>query len=292
MELSNKTVLITGAARGIGQALAVACAREGAHVLGVDLTVGALDATRRRVESLGRRFNGFACDVANPDGVQRLIEDAERVGGFDVLVNNAGVAPSGPFAPRAFDEWARTLQVNLVGLMRLTHAALPHLRSRYRAHVVNIASLSGKVGSPGLVAYAASKHGVVGFSAALGAELAFEGASVGVSCICPTMTTTRMIEGVRRSPLIPVASPEDVAAATVDAIRTNTPLVYVPERMRWLVEVLPALAPGVARWLAVHDATAEGWMDARKELPPPPAADLSALAADTRADADATGRGA
>lgn len=289
MELSNKTVLITGAARGIGQALAVACAREGAHVLGVDLTVEALDATRRRVLALGRRFNGFACNVAHPAAVQRLVVEAERVGGFDVLINNAGVAPSGPFAARAFDDWRQTLQVNLVGLMQLTHAALPHLRSRYRAHVVNIASVAGKVGSPGLVAYAASKHGVVGFSAALGAELAFEGASVGVSCICPTMVATRMIEGVRRSPLIPVATPEDVAAATVEAIRANTPLVYVPDRMRWLVEVLPALAPGVARWLAVHDATAKGWMAARKELPPPPGADLPALAAGARPDA--TGEG-
>lgn len=273
MDLAHKTVLITGAARGIGQATALRCARHGAHILGVDLEVGAMRDTAAAVQSAGQEFRGYACDISDAAAVRDLITQAaatER--GFDVVINNAGVAPSGPFGDGDLDAWRRTVEVNLLGTMALTHAALPHLRTRFRAHIVNVASVAGKVGSPGLVAYCASKHGVVGFTEALRAELAMQDASVGVSCVLPTMADTRMTHGVRRSALVPLVQPEAVATAIVDAIEENLPEVYVPARMRWLVDVLPTVAPGVARWLAMHDATARGWLEARKPLPqlPPP----------------------
>jgi all-trans-retinol dehydrogenase (NAD+) len=272
VDLAHKTVLITGAARGIGQATALRCARHGAHILGVDLEVGAMRDTAAAVQSAGQEFRGYACDVSDAAAVNDLVEQAaatER--GFDVVINNAGVAPSGPYGEDDFATWQRTIQVNLIGLMALTHAALPYLRTRFRAHIVNVASVAGKVGSPGLVAYCASKHGVVGFTEALRAELVMQGASVGVSCILSSMADTRMTRGVRRSGLIPLVQPEDVATAIVDAIEENLPEVYVPARMRWLVDVLPTVAPGVARWLALHDETARGWLEARKPLPKLPA---------------------
>ena len=268
MRLSHKTVLITGAARGIGQAIARRCAEHGADVIGVDLPQEDLTATARIVEATGQRFYALAGDVSDPAHASTLIEQAIRANdGFDVLINNAGVAPSGPFQERDFEVWQQTVQTNLTGLMAMTHAALPHLRTRFRAHIVNLGSLSGKLGTPGLVAYSAAKHGVVGFSAALRAELTMQRASIGVNCVLPTLVDTRMTKGVARSNLVPLIQPDEVAAAVVQAIERNESEVYVPGRTRWLFGWLPALFPALAEWLTVHDATARGWLAARKNLP-------------------------
>ncbi|ACY48349.1 SDR family NAD(P)-dependent oxidoreductase [Rhodothermus marinus] len=265
MTLKDQTVLLTGAARGIGQATAVALAERGAHVIGVDLHADDMAETARRVEALGRRFLALEADVADREAVRRVVDEAVAAGGFSVLVNNAGVLPSGPFAKIDFSVWARTIDVDLTGLMALTHAALPHLLAQPRAHIVNIASIAGKFGASGLAAYCAAKHGVVGFSEALRFELRHT--RVGVSCICPTMVTTRLIEGVRRSPLVPLARPEDVARAVVRAIEHDLPEVFVPRYMRLLVEVLPAVVPPLFRWLVHRDAAADGWLEARRPLP-------------------------
>ena len=261
-----KTVLITGAARGIGLATAAACARAGADVMGVDLHAEDLDAAEQAVRAHNRRFFRFACDIADPAQGRALIDTAAATeGGFDVLVNNAGVAPSGSFVEGDFTVWQRTLAVNLEGLMGLCHAALPHLLRREAGRVVNIASIAGMMGASGLAAYCASKHGVVGLSKALQFEL--EGTSVGVSYICPTMVRTRMTTGVGRSPLVPLIAPEQVAEAVVRAITEGRPVVYVPGRMRWLVSVLPNLWPAFWRWLVRRDVAVHSWRDARKELP-------------------------
>jgi NAD(P)-dependent dehydrogenase (short-subunit alcohol dehydrogenase family) len=264
MNLRDQTVLLTGAARGIGQATALALARRGAHIIGVDLRAGDMDETARQVEALDRRFFALEADVSDPEAVRRVVREAEEAGGFSVLVNNAGVLPSGPFAETDFSVWARTIEVDLTGLMALTHAALPHLLREPQAHIVNIASIAGKFGASGLAAYCAAKHGVVGFSEALRFEL--RRTQVGVSCICPTMVQTRLIEGVRRSPLVPLVRPEEVAQAVMRAVECNLPEVFVPRYMRWLVGVLPAVAPPVFRWLVHRDAAADGWLEARRPL--------------------------
>ncbi|MDQ7039530.1 MAG: SDR family NAD(P)-dependent oxidoreductase [Rhodothermus sp.] len=265
MQLADQTVLLTGAARGIGQATAVALARRGAHVIGVDLCSDDMTETARQVEALGRRFTALEGDVADHTAVRRVVDEAVAAGGFSVLVNNAGVLPSGPFAETDFDIWARTIAVDLTGLMALTHAALPHLMRQPQAHIVNIASIAGKFGASGLAAYCAAKHGVVGFSEALRFEL--RRTQVGVSCICPTMVRTRLIEGVRRSPLIPLVQPEEVAWAVVRAIERSLPEIFVPRHLRLLVDVLPAVAPPLFRWLVHRDAAADGWLEARRPLP-------------------------
>ncbi len=264
MTLAGRTALVTGAARGIGLATAAALARAGADVAGLDLRVADLAEAEAAVTDAGQRFLAVVADVSDPAACRRAVAEVTGAfGGLGLLVNNAGVAPSGAFGGGDFETWRRTVQINLVGTMAMTHAALPALRPD--GHIVNVASVSGVLGTAGLAAYAASKHGVVGFSEALRHEVA--GANVGVSCVCPAMVRTRMTVGVRRSRLVPLLEPEEVADAVVDAVRRDRAVVFVPRRMRALVHLLPTLLPGFARRLARRDATAQGWLDAAKPIP-------------------------
>ena len=263
MKIAGKTALITGAARGIGQAIAVELARREVHIIGVDLDLEDLQETANLVTKLGRHFKPFACDVVNEDDIRRLVSKTQQTGGFDILINNAGVLPSGPFDGRDFEEWRRALDINLTGLMAITHATLAILKARGEAHIVNIASVAGKFGTEGVAAYAASKHGVVGFSSALRFELA--AFNIGVSWICPSMVNTRMAAGVPSNLFTPLMQPKDVARAVRRAIETNPSEVYVPRRMRWLVSILPSLLPGFSRWLSWHGKASRGWLTMRQD---------------------------
>ncbi len=265
MKLEDKAVLITGAARGIGQAIAKELACAGAHIIGIDLCLEDLDETADLVTKLEQNFTPFVCDVRDENAIRQLMSRVQQTGGFDILINNAGVLPSGPFANGDFESWRKVIDINLTGLMSLTHALLPILKTRREAHIVNIASVAGKFGTEGVAAYAASKHGVVGFSSALRFELAES--NIGVSWICPSMVNTRMAAGVPSNFFTPLMQPSDVARAVRRAIETNAAEVYVPRRMRWLVSILPSLLPGFARWLSWHGKASRGWLTAEKKIP-------------------------
>ncbi|MFQ5605954.1 MAG: SDR family NAD(P)-dependent oxidoreductase [bacterium] len=266
MKIKGKTALITGAARGIGQATAFEFAKAGADIVGVDLHLPDMQATADTVQKLNRKFTGLACDITNDSATRKMLQHAmDSNGGFDVLVNNAAVMASGPFLEQDFNVWRRTIETNLTALMALTHAALPHLIKKESAHIVNVASIAGKFGTEGVVAYAASKHGVVGFSSALRFEL--QKTNVGVSWICPSQAATRMGEGVEHTFLTPVVQPKDVAKAVRKAVENNSPEVYVPRSQRWLVSIIPSLAPRFARWFSEWSKASQGWLQARKEIP-------------------------
>lgn len=240
-------------------------AKAGADIIGVDLRLEDLRDINKAVTEEGRNFYGYACDISNESACRALVaEIKQKNGGFDVLVNNAGVLPSGPFVERDFSVWRKTIDVNLTGLILLTHAALPILLKRKTAHIVNIASISGKFGTEGVAVYAAAKHGVVGFSSALRFEL--QDTAVGVSWLCPSMANTRMTRGVSYTLLTPMVQPEDVARAVHRAITTNAAEVYVPNRVRWVVSIMPALLPKFSRWLARKAKASRGWLVAEKEL--------------------------
>jgi all-trans-retinol dehydrogenase (NAD+) len=265
MNLKNKTVVITGAARGIGQVTALELAKAGANIIGVDLQLEDLQETATAITSLGRSFQGFACDVSDEAAARHVIaEIVEKHGGFDVLINNAGVLPSGPFLERDFSVWRRTLDINLTAVMVLTHAALPHLLAREAGHIVNLASIAGKFGTEGVVAYAASKHGVVGFSSALRAELA--DTNVGVSWICPSYVDTRLIQGVKRTMWTPLAQPQEVARAIRRAIEHNAGEVFVPKITRLTIGIMPNLLPRFWRKMLKWTKASRGWLEARKEM--------------------------
>lgn len=258
MKIIDKSTLITGAARGIGQAIAKELAQAGAHIIGVDLQLEDLQETAAIVSKFGRQFTPFACDVTDENAVRQLLANVKQLGGFDILINNAGVLPSGPFDGREFDAWRRVIDINLTALMALTHAALPILKLRGEAHIVNMASVAGKFGTEGVAAYAASKHAVVGFSSALRFELAEF--NIGVSWICPSMVNTRMAAGVPSNFFTPLMQPAHVARSVRRAIETNAAEVYLPRRSRLFVSILPSLFPGFARWLSWRSGASRGWL--------------------------------
>jgi all-trans-retinol dehydrogenase (NAD+) len=264
MDLTGKTVLITGSVRGIGQHTAVAFAREGADIIGVDLPGQDQRETRLLVEAEGRRYGSLEADLAVEGAAPEVIAGAMKVGGFDVLVNNAGVLPSGPFLDRPIEEWQRTIDINIKAVMAMTHAALPALMKRHQGYVVNIASIAGLFGGSGIAAYAASKHAVVGFSESLHYEL--EETSVDVAWVCPSMVNTRMSDGVTRSVFIPVVEPEEIAQAVVGAVEKERQMVIVPRRMFWIARFFPGIAPGFWRWFVSVNPKRHIWRDADKPI--------------------------
>jgi len=236
MRLKDRTALITGGGRGIGRAIALAFAREGASVVVVSRTVSEIEQVAREIrEECGREAAHFACDVSNADGVARAYDAASGFfgRGADVLVNNAGIAESAPLAQTSGDLWQRHLSINLSGTFYFMRAALPAMVERGWGRIINVASIAGKTGAPYIAAYTASKHGVVGLTRAAALEVATKG--VTVNAICPgyveTEMTTRAVERItektgrsaeealevlrRMSPQNRLVTPEEVSALAV-----------------------------------------------------------------------------
>lgn len=265
---AGQSVVITGAARGIGRALAAALADAGADVIGVDLAIDALADTAAEVQAAGRAFDGYACDVSDGSAVEALADRLRADGrAVDVLIANAGLLSSGRFADAPMAHWQRLIAVNLLGTMHCCHALLPLLAAEGGGRILAMASVAGKVGTPGMAAYAASKHGVVGFCEALRSELQLTQTPVEVQWVCPAMVQTQMTTGVERSALVPLLTPEATAAAVVRTLQTDRAETFVPRWTALLFRILPGLFPDLTRRLSRRDRTTQGWIDARKRYP-------------------------
>jgi len=201
--LKNKLALITGGGRGIGRAIALEFAREGARVA---VAARTSHQVQEVAAEINRSENGQAlpvvCDVANPQSVEQMFETvAQKMGRLpDILVNNAGIAESAPVHKTADELWHRHLAVNLTGSFYCTRAALPEMLKRGWGRIINIASIAGKTGAPYIAAYSASKHGLLGLTRSVALEVASKG--ITVNAICPgyvdTEMTTRAIENIER----------------------------------------------------------------------------------------------
>jgi NAD(P)-dependent dehydrogenase (short-subunit alcohol dehydrogenase family) len=185
--MEGRRCLVTGAAAGIGRVFCAALVAEGATVAGLD--VAPLDETATTVANGGGGFVAVHADVTRPEEVEAAVAEAGgRLGGIDVLVNNAGVYPAIPFEETTYEAWRRVMSVNLDGTFLVTRAALPALRRSRAGRIVNVASAVVWLGPPGMAAYTASKAGVVGLTRALASELGPDG--ITVNAITPGMIPT------------------------------------------------------------------------------------------------------
>jgi short-subunit dehydrogenase len=225
-DLRGATAIVTGASRGIGVYIARELAKEGVNLSLAARSEVELETVRTEIAALGVKVIATRCDVTETDDRARLIERTEtELGPVDLLINNAGIETAAHFDTAPPDELVQTLEVNLVAAMLLTRTVLPGMLQRQRGHVVNIASGAGKVGVPFAVAYATSKHGLVGLTNSLRCE--YLGSPVGFSVVCPGFVNdTGMYArweamGAKAPKIVGRSSPDRVAEVVVSCIHKN-----------------------------------------------------------------------
>jgi len=236
MTLEGKTALVTGAARGIGLAIATRFVREGARVALVDLDRGAVEAAAK---SLGERAMGLAADVTLTADVERAVRAVhERWGRLDVAVNNAGITGGSKLTWEVSDEeWHRVLAVDLTAVFLVARAAVRVMLSQGSGRIINIASIAGKEGNPTLVPYSTAKAGVIGLTKALAKEVATRG--IPVNAVAPAVIGTDMVRQMSKEtvdmliakiPMGRIGRPDEVAALVLwlasDECSFSTGAVY------------------------------------------------------------------
>jgi short-subunit dehydrogenase len=238
-KLDGKRVLITGGAQGIGLEMAIKFAGRGAEVVIADINEQKLTEAKAKIEALGVAAWGFPVDVTNPASIASLrAQVAAEVGPIDVLVNNAGVVFGGPFTETPLDHHFKTYEVNVLGVVAMTHSFLPDLVERPEAHLVNISSASGFVGLPYASTYASSKWAVIGFSESIRSELKVQGHEhVHTTIVCPSYIGTGMFEGAAAPKATEILDPDYLAEKVVQAVERDR--VYVLEP--WMVKITPLL---------------------------------------------------
>jgi short-subunit dehydrogenase len=229
----DQVVVVTGGGRGIGRAVALEFAAEGAALLLGGRRMDTLQTSARECREAGGRAEAVHCDVASDEDLLAFVDRAmDHYGRIDVLVNNAGVVAGGRLDEIGADDVRRMTEVNIWAPVRLTQIALPHMRAAKSGTIVNISSVAGRVGMPYYAMYCASKYALRGFSEALRRELRRDG--VRVMAVYPGVTATDLLEGVEIDGLgIPVATARQVAQATLRGIerRQNDVFVGIGESM-------------------------------------------------------------
>ena len=235
--INGRVVAITGGARGIGKATAEALVRKGARVAIGDLDG---DLAAQAAESLPGEAIGLELDVTKSDSfADFLAQVEERIGPVDVLVNNAGIMPLGPFVDEDDATAHRMVDINVHGVLYGMKLALPGMLRRHSGHIVNLASQAGKGGFPGGATYCATKHAVVGVSEAVRGELV--DTEIEISCVMPGVVNTELTSGLKAARGVQNVEPEDVAQAIVKALEYPKFDVYVPAYVVGIAKVMQLL---------------------------------------------------
>ena len=249
--IEGSVAIVTGASRGIGPFLALALAREKATLVLAARSGDDLEAVADKLRAKGATVLTVVCDVAVAEDRAALVAQAiAKFGRIDILVNNAGIGITTPYESQPVEEIEQILNVNLTAPMLLTKAVLPGMLERGSGFIVNIASLAAKVGTPFSSPYSASKGGLVMFTESFRSE--FRKRGVSATAICPGFVSDAgMYEemerkaGVRASKLAGTSSPQKVAAATIRAIKRDTPEVIVNPGPIRLISGVAELFPGL-----------------------------------------------
>jgi len=252
---TGSTALVTGASRGIGTLIARAIAHEGGHVVLTGRSAAELRAVTSELAAAGADVSFVPADLTQPGAATNLAETIERQrGGVDLLVNNAGGDPLREFHTMTIDENLRTLQLNLVAPVALSHAVLAGMLRRGRGHIVNISAMAGRVSFPHTEVYAAAKDGVIGFTRVLRSDYRPHGVSASVLILGAVRDAgqgQRMLDesGMKASRFM--APAEAVARAVVTAVKKDrAELVIMPgpgRLLRAVMDYFPALGPAVNR---------------------------------------------
>lgn len=253
--IRDKNALVTGAAAGIGRAIALRLAREGAHLYLLDVNEPGLAKVVSTAKHAGVNALGRYCDVSQPSNITAGVADAlARWDKIDILVNNAGITYYGDTEKMSADDAKRLLAINLLAPIQFTRELLPTLLAQPEAHVLNVASFFGLIGTRKLALYTASKFGLVGFSESLRAEYGRRG--LGVTSLCPGFVDTELFDNAsrgtdrqqsKRPPKWMLTTPEKIAARAVKSIYRNRAL-DVTQRYAKLAYYGKRFFPGLLDW--------------------------------------------
>ncbi|MBH8573699.1 SDR family NAD(P)-dependent oxidoreductase [Nostocaceae cyanobacterium CENA369] len=260
--IAGQTVLLTGASRGIGTFIARALAKEKATIVGVSRSQQGLDKVAAEVKALGGKWIGITHDISQVEELPILVKEInQRVGSIDILINNAGLEIYKKFQDYSTAEMQSVLTVNLMSAMELSRLLLPTMLCQRRGHIVNIASLAGKKGSPYDSIYSASKAGLLMWGDSLRQELVDTG--VKVSTICPGYISGQGMfadTGVPAPRLAGISTPADVANAVIQAIKHNQAEAIVNQDpitagmtklLMALWQIFPKFGDTVYQWMEV-----------------------------------------
>ncbi len=223
LKLSGKVALVTGAAQGIGKAIALLLARNGADIAVSDINLEKAEETAKEISAIGPKAMAVKVDVANLSDVERMVEGIlEKLAKIDILVNNAGITRDKLVLRMTEEDWDAVLGVNLKGTFNCTKAVLRHMAKQRSGKIVNIASVVGEMGNAGQANYSASKAGVIGLTKTIAKEYAQRG--INVNAIAPGYIETPMTEALPEKakeelrkliPMERLGRPEDVAEAVL-----------------------------------------------------------------------------
>lgn len=253
MKIRGKVVVITGGARGIGLATATAL-----QALGAKIAIGDIDEVTVKESGSSRDFEVYGrLDVTDPVSFEAFLDEVERtLGPIDVLINNAGIMPTGKFVEEPDQVTRRILDINVYGVVLGSKLALARMLPRRGGHVINVASLAGETHIPGLATYNASKHAVLGFTDTLREE--YRGTGVSFSSVLPTLTKTELGSGVSTPKILRPAEPEEIADAIVELIaapKSKVRVTAVAGAIAQVVNLLPeSWGDGLARALGSNRA--------------------------------------
>lgn len=221
MNLTNRVAIVTGGAQGIGEAIAIRLAGAGANIAVVDLNAPEAEKTAARIRETGRKALAIECDVSKSSDVAAMRDKVlAELGRIDILVNNAGITGKNvPMIEMDEAEWDRVMAIDQKSVYLCCRAVLPHMIERGSGKIVNVASVAGKEGNPGLVAYSTAKAGVIGLTKALAKEVVTKG--VYVNAVAPAVIETPILKQMTEQqvsymtakiPMGRVGKPEEVAA--------------------------------------------------------------------------------